>query len=157
PRLPKDKRQRPFDENELVALFSGDPSPRLQDFMLIAALSGMRLHEIGDLTVQDCVDGLFNVREAKTEAGIRKVPIHSQLVPLIERRSQGKAAPTFLFHELPLRKERDLRKRAAPVSQEFGRYSRRLGIATFVVGSTRSLTDFHSFRRWFITQAEQGD
>jgi integrase len=155
PKLPKVKRQRAFGDNELETLFGGDPSPRLHDFMVIAALSGMRLHEIGDLTVGDCANGFFDVREAKTEAGVRNVPIHPRLRPLIHRRSMGKPLSVFLFHELPQRGEHDLRKRAAPVSQEFGRHTRRLGVAIVAEGTTRSLVDFHSFRRWFITQAER--
>ncbi len=156
-RLPRDKRQRPFTDEELVTLFESDPSARLRDVMLIAALSGMRLHEIGDLTVGDCANGAFNVRQAKTKAGERIVPIHPQLNQLIQRRCEGKPIGAFLFDELPERQEDALRKRAAPVSQEFGRYTRVLGIAVFVEGSARSLIDFHSFRRWFITRAEQAN
>ena len=68
--------------------------------MRIAALSGLRIGEIGRLTVADCEGGVFNVTDTKTKAGERRVPIHTHLMPIVAARSQGKEAQAFLFDEL---------------------------------------------------------
>ena len=98
-RVREDRRKRPFSDDEVRALLDGRPldparaPPKwrhnagawraLPDVMLIAALSGMRIEEIAGLTIADCQDGVFNIRIAKTEAGRRKVPIHSLLADTI--------------------------------------------------------------------------
>ncbi len=41
-----------------------------------------------------------------------------------------------------------------PAVKRFSRYTRRVAVAVVVPGKRRSLTNFHSFRRWFITKAE---
>ena len=50
----------------------------------------MRIEEICRLTVADCEEGLFNIREAKTESGVRQVPIHFALKDIVGKRSRGK-------------------------------------------------------------------
>ena len=42
-----------------------------------------------------------------------------------------------------------------PVVKAFTYYRRSLGIDDRRTGRKRSLVNFHSFRRWFITKAEQ--
>ena len=53
---------------------------------LVAAFSGMRSGKICELAVEDVkeADGVlyFEVTAAKTEAGVRRVPVHPQLVRL---------------------------------------------------------------------------
>ena len=41
-----------------------------------------------------------------------------------------------------------------PAVKRFSRYMRALGVAVVVEGKRRSLINFHSFRRWFVTKAE---
>jgi len=72
----------------------------LGDFIRVAALTGMRPEEIGRLTVADCANGVFIVREGMTAAVARRVPIHSDLTALVPRRMNNKAADAFLFDEL---------------------------------------------------------
>lgn len=148
--------ERPFTDAELVKLLSA-PShrqdPLLSDLMPMAALSGMRIEELCGLRVGDCAGGGFAVREGKTDAAARTVPIHPDLAGIVARRCAGKAAAGFLFHELPGGGLDG--KRSDPASKRFTRLRRALGVDDAREGRRRSLANFHSFRRWFITKAEQ--
>lgn len=42
-----------------------------------------------------------------------------------------------------------------PLSKQFTRYRRLLGVDDRAPGQRRSLVNFHSFRRWFVTAAER--
>ena len=150
------RTERPFTADELKKLLAGNAKPLLHDAMLIAALSGMRREEIALLRVRDCRDNVFDIQDAKTEAGIRKVPIHSGLVSTVTDRSRGKRDDEFLFHELgPAPTEESVRGRGALIGQLFQRYREPLGVTDEVAGKRRSLVNFHSFRRWFVTEAER--
>lgn len=148
--------ERAFTASEMVALFSGDPDPALRDIMAIAALSGMRRDEICMLLVRDCDGGEFNIRKSKTKSGIRKVPIHSALVPLVAARIRGKRPDEFLIEELgPAPPASALRGRGSPISKRFRTYREGVGVAEVIDGARRSKVNLHSFRRWFCTQAER--
>jgi hypothetical protein len=145
------KRKRPFTDAELAALFNGGPDPELLDAMFVASLSGMRIEKCYRLTVADAADGWFNIRDAKTRAGIRRVPIHAALRSLVAHRHSGKAPNDFLFHEPgPLR---DGYERSMWPSKRFSLYRKRLGVDEREEGRRQSSVDFHSLRRWFITKA----
>jgi integrase len=144
-----ERPKRPFTENEVAALMSGNADAELADTMRVAALTGMRISEMYRLTVADCADGWFNVRQSKTEAGVRRVPIHSDLAAIVARRRDGKAPDALLFHEAV----RALPTHTMAVSQRFIRYRKRVGVHDGDEGARGSRVDFHSFRRWFITRA----
>jgi site-specific recombinase XerD len=139
--------ERAFTDAELLRLLASPPNITLADFMLMATLTGMRREEIGLLKVGDCTDGVFIIRASKTAAGRRRVPIHSGLVSLVARRSEGKAGTAFLFNELASKHV----ERTDHLGKRFARYRRSLGIQDGE--GRRSLTNFHSFRRWHITSA----
>ncbi len=124
---------------------------RLMDAIKIAALSGMRIEEIFQLRVKDCAGDTFSIVTAKTRAGVRKVPIHRDLTTLVERRTAGKKDTAFLFDDVRTRTG----ERSQPVSKQFGRYRKLLGVDETPAGKRRSRVDFHSLRRWFITKAER--
>lgn len=148
-------QKRPFTDDEMRALLGGDPGPMLADLIRIAALSGMRIGEICRLTVATCADGVFKITQSKSKAGVRVVPIHRDLKVLLERRTKGKHPNAYLIHELPDLPRGDPREKSMPAVKKFGRYTRRLGIADVPAGARQSVIDFHSFRRFFITKAEQ--
>lgn len=155
----EDTEPRPFTDDEVSRLLypGKTDDPVLMDFILIAALSGMRREEIGRIRVRD-VDLLglsIDLPRAKSKAGIRAVPIHPDLASLIARRVSDKAPNAWLFPELPDDKEGRLAERADEVGKRFVTYRRGLGIEDMVSGEKRSRVDFHSFRRWFATKAEQ--
>ena len=143
--------KRPFTDEEAAALLAGDADPELADAMRAAALTGMRLEEIYSLTAADCAGGWFRLRQAKTRAGIRRVPIHSELAALVARRCLGKGATEFLFHEAG--PERPGRGRSMAISKRFGRYRQGVGVHDRDEGKRHSRVDFHSWRRWFVTKA----
>jgi integrase len=147
----EDGKERAFTDAELVTLLNGPADPELADLMRIAALSGMRIDEPYRLTVKDCAGGVFNIRRAKTRAGERRVPIHPDLAAIVARRTEGKDPSAFLFPEPGVVKEG--RERSMAASKRFGHYRKRLGVAETAAGKRRSLVNFHSFRRWFVTVA----
>jgi integrase len=151
------KTERPFTEAEIKTLLRADASPLLADAMRIAALSGMRREEICLLRVADCTGCVFSVTAGKTKAAVRQVPIHSALTDLVTARCAGKPAEAYLFHELgPAPTAGQLRGRGAPLTQKFERFRTKLGIEDkSSKDQRRSRVNFHSFRRWFISQAEK--
>ena len=76
------RNKRPFTDAEMAILLSGPADPELADAILVGALTGMRIEETYRLTVGDCANGWFTVRRSKTRAGLRRVPIHSDLPSL---------------------------------------------------------------------------
>ncbi|QBQ49363.1 hypothetical protein E3U41_12090 [Brevundimonas naejangsanensis] len=147
-------KKRAFTDAEIKALLSGPAKATLRDMMLLAALTGMRQAEIGNLMVRDTEGGVFVVMRSKTTAGKRSVPIHPELTALVARRVEGKAADAYLLEELTAPASRPER-RGYKVAEWFTAYRRDLGLDARQDGRRQSDADFHSFRRWFATKAEQ--
>lgn len=149
-------KKRAFTDGEIKALLSGPAKAALKDMMLLAALTGMRQAEIGNLRVRDTEGGVFVVTKSKTTAGKRSVPIHPDLTALVARRVEGKAADAYLLEELTAPASRPER-RGYKAAEWFTAYRRDLGLDARQDGCRQSDADFHSFRRWFATKAEQAD
>ena len=148
------KSKRPFTEAEALTLLTGDADAELADAMRAAALTGMRVGELYRLTVADCGGGLLTVRESKTRAGVRRVPIHPDLTALVARRVAKKAPGDYLFHEGP--PERPGRERSMVIIKRFVTYRRRLKVDETTPGKRHGQVDFHSWRRFFVTAARNG-
>jgi integrase len=148
-KTPHDQLERPFTDLEVHRLLAGGAPRGMLDLMMVGALTGARLDAILSLRVGDCRDGVFTFKPQKSENKPRRVPIHSSLVGMVTDRSKGKAdgqgrSPNdLLFPHL-----RD-------ASNAFGDYRRRVGVDDLVPGNRRSRVNYHSFRRWWITKAEQ--
>lgn len=151
----QDEQERPFTDDEVKTLLEGPADGLLSDLMRIGALSGMRIDEICDLRVKDCANGALRVTKAKSPAGVRSVPIHLALTEIIKARCEGKEPDDYLIHEMPDVPEGVARERSMPASKRFTRYRKRVGVDEVIPGKRRSLVNFHSFRRWFITKAER--
>lgn len=151
--------EREFTDDEMRRLLGGNASQALHDVMRIAALTGCRLDPIVCLRVADCRDdGVFIFKPQKREKGPRACPIHSDLVEIVARRTEGKQPNDPLFPEWPGPKDpKSTRERSFKTSTQFTAYRRSVGVADEKEGRRRSLVNFHSFRRWFITKAEQAD
>lgn len=154
-KVSKGEAKRPYTDTEIATLFAGNPTELLGDVMRIAALSGMRVEEIAKLSVSDVQGGHFDIKKAKTPAGEREVPIHSGLASIITRRVAGRNPTDPLFPELPLPKPGSPVERSQKVVKAFTKYRRKLKVDDVAEGARQSRIDFHSFRRWFITKAEQ--
>jgi integrase len=145
-------KKRPFTDEEATRLLAYPEAGPLKDMMLLAALSGMRISEIGNMKVADVQDGIITIRRGKTEAAARSFPAHTHLCDLIARRCTGKVPDAYLIHELSDQKE-GRRSRAAPISQAFTRWRRKTGVDERTDDNRQSAVDFHSWRRWFIRKA----
>lgn len=150
-------KKRPWTDAELKALVEGlgEQEDRvLEGFVMISSLSGMRVNEIAELRVGWCRDGIFDIQHSKTRAGLRKVPIHSGLLEIVEKRIAGKADDAYLFSEL-LPPPKPSIQRSSKISKKFKRFRLKVIVDLKPKGQRQSPVDFHSLRRWFITKAEQ--
>ncbi|WP_114946144.1 tyrosine-type recombinase/integrase [Microvirga calopogonii] len=155
-RTPKGEAERAFTDEELLKLLNGTPHNKaLGPLMRIAALTGARIDAIVSLKVKDCVNGFFVFKPQKREPGERIVPIHSALVPLIAEMTEGRSHEDDLFPEFPEPPPNKGRERSMPAVKAFGRYRESVGVHEKVEGRRRARTNFHSFRRWFITKADE--
>jgi len=140
-----------FVDAELEQLLSGTYTNRyhsiLQDLIRLALVTGARLEELCALQRGDAEsreDGWWiTVREGKTEAAKRSIPVHSSGVGVLERRKD--AGTPYLFDDLEAGGPD--KKRSWYVSKAFRRYRERVGI----VGRLR---DFHALRVTFCEVME---
>lgn len=154
----------PFTIDELRVLLAAAPEVRpnrhstdntLRWLALISAYSGMRLNEMCDRKVSDLQqeDGVwyFNVVNAKTEAGDRRVPLHSKIIAagLLDFAKHGEE---WLFPNL--KAGGPDQKRSWYVSKRFTEYRRRLGVVRMNDRNDRDRVDFHSFRRSVVRSLE---
>lgn len=148
--MPKPTK-RAYTDEEMMKLLRSTNDTLLLDLMKVAALSGMRREEIMLLRVNDTYGGMFNIRDAKTEAGIRKVPIHSQLTEIIARLTKDRSDDAFLFDVTG--REGGVVERGDYIGKRFNAYRKRIGLDERKEGQRQSNIDFHSLRRWFIATA----
>lgn len=148
-----DERERAFTDDEVRRLFAGDPDKVTHDTMMVLALTGARIEEIASLRVKDIREGWITIAKSKTSAGVRRVPVHPSLSKIIKARTKGKAPDDRVFHDMV--SESKLGTHSAAFVKRFGYYRGRLGVGEKRDGIRRSLVNLHSFRRWFITKAEQ--
>jgi len=146
------RRKRPCTDDELLLLFARRPAyVGLDDVMVLGLLTGMRLDEICALRMMgvrpDPEGGYWlHIRKAKTRAGIRTVVVaHDLGIQIMSRRWISDGAPDAqLFTEF--RGGGYDGKLSWGVSKAFGRHRTSCGLT--------GETDFHSFRRSFITALE---
>ncbi len=163
---------RPFEEKDIFTV------PELQiifnhsDYLsfnhawefwlpLISLFSGMRIGEICRLRIQDIQEeeGLifFDVTvtekdQPKTQAGVRKIPVHDELLRLGLRdyaRKMGRNGSRFLF---PDRQNLKVSPSHYPV-QRLNAWFKKIGVAKSGVKLGRKT--FHSFRHTFETRCQE--
>lgn len=128
-----------------AALDKGDS--HLAHLIAIASYTGCRLEEIGRIHRDNIIltNGLptsFKIEEAKSKAGIREVPVHSAIIPLLQRLLQD-SQDGYLLQG---RADKDGRRLNA-ASQRFTKLKRAAGFSDLHV--------FHSIRKTAATQLEQ--
>lgn len=162
--MPKEKKgkadsERAFTDDEVCRLLHGVPSKvYMTDLMWIAAFTGARISALIEMRVGDVEGGSFSIPPTKRETEARIVPIHPAITEVVLRRTQGKPEDDWLFPEVPPHGEdiSDENRRSNRAIKLFERYRKGLGIDDRRPGDRRSLVNFHSFRRWFITKAFEG-
>ena len=157
-RSSRDKQpERAFTPEELKALLFGEAGQPLMDMMRLALLSGARIEELALLRVRDinADQRTMSIQaDPKTPSSRRVVPVHSKIWRTVQGRMQGQGPDAFLFQELGPAPAPG-RQRSMAISKAFGRYRARVGVDDKQVGQRRSLVNFHSLRRTFVTLAEQ--
>ncbi len=138
----------------LIKVLSGAYTSRytatLHDLVRLALVTGARLDELCSLKVSDVherADGWWiAVRQGKSEAAVREVPVHDSAAHVLIRRCKGSRG--FIFEGLaPGGPDK---KRSWYVSKTFGLYTRKLAL-----GDTRQT--FHSLRKNFIEAMEAAE
>ena len=156
PATPHEEEERAFTDEEVRLLLNGPATESMRDLILFGALTGARLDAIVDLKVKDTRSAVITFKKQKKEKTARDIPVHPDLKEIVARRSTGKAENEPLFPEWPApKKAGSMRERSFKASNEFTTYRRLCGVEEQVEGKRRSLVNFHSFRRWFITKAER--
>ncbi len=154
------KKLRAWTPEELKTMFETIPSgPKywLREMSVIALYTGMRQNEIAELEVTDIdlVAGTIHVSEAKTQTSVRDVPVHSKLLPVIEQIIDGRTKGYLFENFKPTGGDK---KRNHEFSKRFGYWRNQTFADTLYVindrGHKRSVVNFHSFRRSFITACE---
>jgi len=153
--------KRGFTPAEIRKLLGHQPSKILAKevpavlpwLTVIGAYSGMRLNEICELDVEDVKerDGVvfFDLTSAKTEAGLRVVPVHSEIL--------AAGFETYLKHVGTgplwpgLKAGGPDGKKSLYVNKRFTDYRRGLGLIDVDKLTARDRLDFHSLRRSVIT------
>lgn len=157
------KDEREFTLAEMRALLFPPPPTKarrqdwqlMQDVIRIGALSGMREAEIvtlwvGDITLVNETSAIFDIKHGKNGNAARTVPVHSGLLEIIKRRTKDRASADPLFPEL-----KDSENPSDTFGKRFASYRKSRGVNDQVPGQRRSRVNFHSFRRWFATEAER--
>jgi integrase len=144
-----ERNKRPFTEKEMRASLGGKADHLMQDASRIAALSEMRRGEIFALQVRDVSGGMFDIDQAKSAAGVRKLPIRFTLQPIIARITKGRGTEDLLI-QAPGQDSGDAS------GKRFGTCRTVLGVVDKAAGRRQERIDFHSFRLWFTTPARVG-
>ena len=109
----------------------------------IGIYTGARIEEICLIRTKDVIENTIRITKSKTEAGVREIPIHSQISGLIKS-LKHKSTDTYLIGNLKINR---LGQRSAAIGKKFGRLKTKLGFKRTHV--------FHSIRNTVSTLLNQ--
>lgn len=135
----------PFEPSEVVTLLDAATEKEdheLADLIRLGMYSGARIEELCALKVTDCTDEVLKITDSKTDAGIRRVPLHSELVEVVKRLKEA-SRDSYLLSGLTFNKYGD---RSNAIGKRFGRLKKSLGFPDKKV--------FHSIRKTVVTLLE---
>lgn len=139
------KGWKPFTPAEVVLLLDQSKAindPQLTAAIWIAAWTGCRIEEICSLKTDNVLDDRIIIDDAKTAAGNRIVPIHSQLKDAVKELKRT-SHDGYLISGLTFNKYGD---RSNALGKRFGKIVRNICIELGRV--------FHSIRKTVVTQLE---
>ena len=145
PKTGKDRAERreAFTPEEVVKLHSAASGDKpLADLIYMAMYTGARIEELCSLKASKVGKTYFDVDDAKTEAGWRRVPIHTKLIPVIKRLKDA-STDGYILSGLGTNKYGD---RSAAIGKRFGRLKTELGFGPGQV--------FHCIRKTVATMLE---
>jgi integrase len=136
----------PFKDEDVVKIYQEAIRKKdweLGQLILLGSYTGARIEEICSLEQRniDLKKKFIKIVDAKTEAGERTIPIHEELLPIIEELMQSNN--NYLLPNLTKSKFDD---RSNAIGKRFGRLKNKLGYSKRFV--------FHSIRKTFTTQLE---
>lgn len=135
----------PFQPAEIVAILQAANAKgdhELSDLIKLGMYTGARIEELCALKVTDCSWAELKITDSKTEAGVRRVPVHSELVELVKRLKET-SKDGYLLSGLSFNKYGD---RSNAIGKRFGRLKKFLGFPDKKV--------FHSIRKTVVTLLE---
>lgn len=135
-------RFKPAEVVALRAAAAARGDRQLADLITLAMWTGARIESLCALTVNKVERGAFKIEADKTPAGRREVPIHSRLIPTLERLCR-ESKDGFVLSGLPVTKYGD---RSDALGKRFGRLKTALGFGRLHV--------FHSIRKTVVRQME---
>lgn len=141
----RQEKRKPFLASEVASLLSHaleNQDIDLARLIWIAMWTGCRIEEICSLKVEDVHSSHFEVKDGKTTAGNRIVPIHPRLGRLITQ-LRTNSFDGMLLSGLTLNKYGD---RSNAIGKRFGRLKSALGYGEAYV--------FHSIRKTVATEFE---
>ncbi|MEO3480866.1 DUF6538 domain-containing protein [Phaeobacter sp. CAU 1743] len=88
---PANSKRQHFTKVDFQTLIrEADDDSQLKDLIYLGAYTGARIEELCSMKLTSIDKCSFSIEDAKTSAGIRKVPIHSSIKPIVERlRARG--------------------------------------------------------------------
>lgn len=145
--------RKSFSTEDVAKLYNTAKSLKnretLADLILLGALTGARIEELCRLKTSDIIhdEGIkcFSIKDAKTAAGERNIPIHPALLHVIDRLAD-KSEDGYLIKSTSGNKYGN---RSDALSKQFGRLKTDLGYNSQFV--------FHSLRKTVITQLQRAD
>lgn len=89
--------RRPFSKDEIQKLWEHKDEKNV-DIVLVFIYTGMRRNEFASLNVDDIdlEEGTIKIRESKTQAGKRTIPIHDAILPIMESLVKNAEGPRLL-------------------------------------------------------------
>lgn len=137
---------QPFEPDQMQKLLDA-AEPEIRNIIIMGLFSGCRLDKLASLKKSEIptVEGVrcFYISKSKTKAGIRYVPIHSQLSAIVDE-YMNHSYGEYLFPQLNKINRAD-GKKGPFYSQAFTRLRRR------VLPTATNRQCFHSLRGMFIT------
>lgn len=139
-----DKRQHFIAQDILLLLGQAEErsDDQLRDLICLAMWTGCRIEELCSLRVEDVRGDKLAITHAKSNAGVRTIPIHSQLAPEL-RRMVSQSSDGYVVSGLSFNKYGD---RSNAIGKRFGRLKNSLGFGSRQV--------FHSIRKTVATLLE---
>lgn len=119
---------KPFTDSDLKKIIKEIERKKdepLRKLAILGMYTGCRIEELCSLPLKhvNMDEGYFEIEEAKTDAGNRKVPIHSRIVPLVEK-LLDEAKGDYLISGLTVNKYKD---RSNAIGKRFGHVKSDLG------------------------------
>lgn len=145
--------RKAFAVDDVVKLYEAAKKQKnretLADLILLGAYTGARIEELCRLKTSDIIqeEGIqcFSIKDAKTAAGDRSIPVHPKLLHVVERLVK-QSEDGYLIKSTSGNKYGN---RSDALSKQFGRLKTDLGYNSQFV--------FHSFRKTVITQLQRSD